>query len=188
MTTLAPKFERVLLAGEFVELGPHMRALPTDRQRLFVLRFADLPPGRGRAVKAARLAGFGRPDGASNKNTMAALTSRLLADPRISQAMAEVGRQRLGALGLTALSAACAVLENPKHASHAKVIATILSHAFPTEHNIAVSHTYNPPPAATEEVLRRIEEIAAAVGVNIAALPPLLIDVTPAPAEEPEPA
>src|SRR5690349_18947975 len=48
-----------LPAVDGTEWGPCMKALASDKHRMFVLALYQVPPGYGANVKAAKMAGFG---------------------------------------------------------------------------------------------------------------------------------
>jgi hypothetical protein len=61
--------KRKSLAENWGQLGPAMRALPSNRWRAFVEFYLLEEPGHGAQAAAARKAGFGRSD--SKPSTMA---------------------------------------------------------------------------------------------------------------------
>lgn len=78
-------------------LGPAMRALPTDRMRLFVVAMHELAArGENSMAEAAKAAGYGTPT--TTLNAYQVTGHRLAHDERVQLAMREEGERRLGAL------------------------------------------------------------------------------------------
>ncbi|OAF11775.1 hypothetical protein AYJ54_07905 [Bradyrhizobium centrolobii] len=155
------------------EDGPAMKALPTDRHRLFVRALYQVKPGHGAQVKAARMAGWGSPT--STPKTMSVIASRLAHDPRVQAALYEEDQKRIRATAPRAIKALAALVEDPKHRDHARGIAMVLDrlHPIETTHKVTVEHEASSSMKATAEVMERILALAARAGV------PAMIDVTP---------
>lgn len=78
------------------EWGPAMQALPTERQRAYVVARFEVTPGRGAQVRAAKLAGYGTP--ASTAKALSVIASRIENDERVQSAIEEEGRRRFRTL------------------------------------------------------------------------------------------
>jgi phage terminase small subunit len=158
--------------------GPAMLALPTDRHRAFVRALYTIRPGHGARVKAAKLAGFGCET--STPQSMATIASRLNHDDRILAAIEEEDKKYLRGNAPRAISALGRLIEDPRHRDHARGIAMVLDRVHPAEttHMVKVQHDATPALRATAEVLARIAQLAASVGLDVRKMPPL-IDITP---------
>lgn len=155
------------------EYGPAMKALPTDRHRRFVEALYAVKPGHGAQVRAARLAGWGKPE--STPETMSVIASRLAHDERVQAALREEDQKRLRAAAPRAISALQNLVESPSHRDHARGIAMLLDRVHPSEtsHKVKVEHEAGPSMRAVASVTARIMELAARACV------PAMIDVTP---------
>jgi hypothetical protein len=154
-------------------LGEAMRRLPTDRHRLFVnFLFSVRPPGRGAPVKAAKAAGYGKPG--TNARTWSAIAARLMADPRVSDAIQEVGKQYVAALGPQAVASLEALLSDSTHRHHAKAVGMVINLLAPATslHTVSVRHEAGPTLVESTAVLERIASLAARFSVNLPAPPP----------------
>jgi phage terminase small subunit len=160
---------------------PAMEALD-DRRKRFVLLLFSTEFGHGAQSQAARLAGFGTDK--STAKTMAVIGSQLAAEPRIQAALVEMGRLHLTAAVPLAVKALIRLLQNPKHRDHARAIDAVLSRTYPTQtsHHLKIE-TNSRITISADQALARIRELAAAVGVDVSGLPPL-IDVQPQPKPE----
>lgn len=168
----APIILKTVIADQG-DLGPAMQALPTDRQRAFVV--AMLQYGMRGYGKAALAAGFTGDD-----NTLRVTGHRLAHDARIQEAIREEGQRMLGAsvgLGVDFLTA---TLENPIASTKDRLRAVELLFnrtGLPaqTEHKVTVEHKMS-----EEEKELRIAELAKKHGLNIdELLGQKLVDVTP---------
>jgi hypothetical protein len=146
------------------EWGPAMAALPTDKQRGFVVALFLAPKKRGALIHAARAAGYGT--GTSTNKSLSVMAARLVADERVQEAIVEESRKRLRGLAPSAIAAIESLVNNPKHKDHGRALDMVLSRADPvvTTHNISVSHKRELSPLALAKVLERIEELASKVG------------------------
>ena len=164
--------ELALLEPVDAKDGPAMLALPTDRHRAFVRALYTIRPGHGARVKAAKLAGFGCET--STPQSMATI------------AIEEEDKKYLRGNAPRAISALGRLIEDPRHRDHARGIAMILDRVHPAEttHFVKVQHDSTPALRATADVLERIAQLAASVGLDVAKMPPL-IDVTPTRKAEP---
>lgn len=158
------------------ELGPAMLALPTDKQRAFVMALYsdddDVPPkGEGLYLFAAKAAGFGT-ETSSNKS-LSVIASRLLRSPRVRAAIAEYSHTTLRAIPPEAVRALRAVIRDPKHRDHMRAINAIIDRVDPLEHVVKLTDDRPPSIEATAAVLDRMEQLARRAGLL---LPPTTID------------
>jgi hypothetical protein len=89
------KLTELLPVVEGAEWGAAMKALPSDRHRMFVLSLYQVRPGHGAQVRAAKLAGFGT--STSSPASWAAISPRLAHDEKIQAALAEEDQKRIRA-------------------------------------------------------------------------------------------
>lgn len=155
-----------------------MRALPTERQRAFVVALFDEEAplkGDGLFLYAARKAGYGAADGSSTDKALSVIASRLVHDARVQAAIAEYSHSTLRTVAPEAIRALKQVIRDPKHRDHLKAIAAIADRVDPIEQKQTLTIEDNRPPSieATERVLKRIEELARSAGL----LPRPVIDV-----------
>ena len=164
--------------------GPKMQALPTDRHRAFVRALYEVKPGFGFGVKAAKLSGWGCEN--SSAQSMATIASRLMHDERVLEAIHEEDRKRIRASAPRAIRSLQSLLEDSTHREHGRAIGMVLDRVHPAEttHMVKVQHEAGPALRATADVLARIAQLAASVGLDVAKMPPL-IDVTPTRKAEP---
>ena len=157
--------------------GPKMQVLPTDRHRAFVRALYDVKPGFGFAVKAARLSGWGTET--SSPQSMATISSRLMHDERVLEAIHEEDQKRIRASAPRAIRALSHLIETPSHKDFARGIAMVLDRVHPAEtvHNVKMNHDVTPAFQDTVQVLARIAELAAKYCGPMAALPaPIVIE------------
>src|SRR5690242_4679744 len=135
MTALAKRKQEI-----WGELGPAMRALPSNRWRAFVECLLLEPPGHGAATHAARRAGFGH--ARTSPLNMAKIASRLMRDERIIDAIREESRKLLRAGAPDAAKALLNLVRNPEHPHHARGIAMVLARTDPEvqQHDLQISH------------------------------------------------
>lgn len=154
--------------------GPKMAALNPKRQG-FVCALFDCPTQKGRLLWAAKVAGYGT--STSSNDSLCAIASRLCADERVRDAIAEEGYRRLRVLSPGAISALERIIGDPKNKNHVRGISMVLERADPvtTNTNVTVSHTDPVPPLAIEKALKRIEELALRAGL---VSPPKIIEGT----------
>jgi hypothetical protein len=105
------------------------------------------------AVGAARLAGY--TDRGGNESASLRVTAhRMMQDPKILDAIEECTRATLRGLAPVAVSRAKAILEDPKHSYHARMIETVLDRTgffAKSEHTMRVEHSVD---------VRELEELA----------------------------
>ncbi len=150
--------------------GPKMLALPTDRQRAFVVALYDEDAplkGDGLLIYAAREAGFGNAEGTSTNKALSVIANRLIQNPRIQASIAEYSHSTLRAVAPEAIAALKAVIRDPKHRDHMRAIAAIADRVDPIEqtHVHKIEDHRAPTPAMTEKVLQRIEELMRLAGL-----------------------
>jgi hypothetical protein len=122
------------------EWGPCMKALKSDRHRMFVLALYQIPPGYGANVKAAKIAGFGTMT--SSAKSWSVIATRLAHDEAILAALHEEDQKRIRASAPRAIRALQGLLEDPTAKDHARGIAMVLDRVHPTEthHHVEVRH------------------------------------------------
>jgi hypothetical protein len=128
-------------------VGPKMAALREERRRRFAFIMGC---GEMNGRQAAIDAGYADSAGGSAKVT----ACELMQDPRIIAAVNEVARKVLDGLAPLAIKAAKAILVNPKHPHHARMIETMLDrtgYVAETAHKVTVEHTVD---------MRELEELA----------------------------
>lgn len=113
-----------------------MQALRDDRQRRFAYAMAH---GGLTPTEAARQAGY------SDHLEAAKVTAHhLMHNTKMLDAIEEASFLVLRSLGPVAIKAAMAILENPNHRAHARIIETVLDRtgfSAKTEHTVTVQHT-----------------------------------------------
>src|SRR5262245_11038244 len=170
------KFSGTPLVGEIneAELGPAMRAL-TPKQRRFVLELQRGPAGYGSAVRAVRAAGYGTPT--SSNTALRVEAHRVLHNPKIQEALREVGGKIIRAEAFQSIQTTAAIARNPRHKDQLKANLALMDRggfAVETVHRVEVEHDHKHSIRATPEVLERIRQLALAAGLNPAALPPTI--------------
>lgn len=181
------------MSGEVVKLppvsqwGPAMRALPTDRQRLFVCAMLEI--GGRSFTEAAKLAGY---EVGSNPQTIRVTGSRLAHDPDVLAAMDEESAKRLRSNRVLAVSTLEMIIKNgAKDSDRLKAIEMLLNrtglHAM-SEHKVTTSDGSR----TDEELVKRLKHLAKESGMDEMALLRQagyvdVIDVTPE-MQEPAPA
>jgi phage terminase small subunit len=117
-----------------------MKALKSDRHRMFVLALYQIPSGYGANVKAAKLAGFGTKT--SSAKSWSVIATRLAHSEDILAALHEEDQKRIRASAPRAIRALQGVIEDPTHRDHTRGIAMILDRVHPAEtrHHVEVRH------------------------------------------------
>jgi phage terminase small subunit len=151
--------KRRSLAENWGQLGPAMRALPSNRWRAFVEFYLLEEPGHGAQAAAARKAGFGR--SASKPSTMARIASRLMRDERVVAALAEESKKIVRGGAPEASKALLALVRDPSHKDHARAIGMVLARTDPevTRNDINVNHRIIDPDQEAVEELRALREL-----------------------------
>jgi nucleotide-binding universal stress UspA family protein len=160
-----------LAPGDGADWGPKMKALPSDRHRIFVLSLYQIPRGHGAQVKAAKMAGFGT--ATTSANSWSVIASRLAHDDKILEALREEDERRIRASAPRAIRALEHLIETPDHKDHGRAIGMVLDRVHPAEttHTLKVEHRV-PVMVATAEVLERIAKLAARAGLDPLRLAP----------------
>jgi hypothetical protein len=148
-------------ADDLPEYGPKMAALANDKRRAFVLALFRAPRGKGQVLWAARMAGYGTPT--SSEKCLGAIGSRLKADETVQDAIDEVCRNEIRALGPDAIMGVRELIKDKSHRDHGRALGMIIDRIAPvtTNHNVNLRDDRIKPEKVTEQVLARIEEIAA---------------------------
>jgi len=162
-----------LPAVDGTEWGPCMKALASDKHRMFVLALYQIKPGYGANVKAAKMAGFGT--ATSSAKSWSVIASRLAHDEKILAAIHEEDQKRIRASAPRAIQALHNLIEDPTAKDHARGIAMVLDRVHPLEtvQRVTVEHQASSSLRATAEVFERIMALAARANV------PPMIDITP---------
>jgi phage terminase small subunit len=173
------KYSAAPLVREIDEgsLGPAMRVL-TPKQRRFVLELQRGPAGYGSAVRAVRAAGYGT--ATSSSTAMRVEANRVLHNPKVQEALREVGGRIIRAEAFQSIQTTAAIARNPKHKDQLKANLALMDRGgfgVETVHHVEVAHSHRHSVEATPQVLERIRQLALAAGLNPAALPPT-IDAT----------
>ncbi len=160
-----------LAPGDGAEWGPAMKALPSDRHRVFVLSLYEVPRGYGAQVKAAKMAGFGT--STTSAKSWSVIASRLAHDEKILAAMREEDERRIRASAPRAIRALAHLIEDPDHRDHGRAIGIVMDRTHPVEtrHTVAVEHRV-PVLVATAEVMARIAKLATRAGLDPLRLAP----------------
>lgn len=142
--------------------GPAMRALG-PMQRRFVLAILADPFGNG--ARWARAAGY------SDASEAAKVTAhRLLHDPKVEAAIAEMTREQLNVLGpVLATAGLIRIARNAKHPKHFQALEALANRTGfheTSEHRVSVHHTDRTGVAMAE----RIRALAVQLGMDPAAL------------------
>ena len=142
-------------AANWGELGPAMRALPSDRWRAFVEHLVL----QGSQADAARKAGFG--SSRSRALTMAKIGYRLARDERIMAAVAEESRKVLRLGAPAAARALLNMVNNPEHKGHERAVMALVDRVDPTTtlQNISVTHRVIDPDQEALEEYRALLEL-----------------------------
>src|SRR5262245_55563876 len=101
----------VMVMPSVEDMGPAMRAL-TPKQRRFVLELARGPVGYGSGVRAAR-ASYGTPT--SSSRAMRVQAHRAIHNPKIQEALREVGGRIIRAEAFEAIHTTAAIARDRRH-------------------------------------------------------------------------
>lgn len=155
-----------------------MQALADDRRRKFAFFMAC---GELSGPEAARAAGYSDPG--KDSSSIRGQVHTLMHDPNVLDAIEEAARKVLRGLAPLAIRKAKAILEDPKHPHHGRMIETIMDrtgHFARTEHKVTVEHTVDT--AELESLARRL---ALEAGIDPARLigrnDPKMIEHEPTP-------
>ena len=143
-----------------IELGPKMQAC-NERERAFVWFYVT--DDDGNATEAARKAGY--TDHGGNDVTVRVAACRLMHRERVLAALEEVGTKAFRGLLVPAVRATRSMINNPKHADHAKTVLSTLSRLGKSERsgldvNVSGEITHNHTDSAIED-LRRLMQLGA---------------------------
>jgi hypothetical protein len=167
----------------------------TEKQRKFVanLFLPGLPPrGQGRHAMAARLAGYGKPDGSSNPRTINAIAHNLVSDKKVQAAIKEYTKGAIATLAPEAVAAILEMVEDKNHKDRAKVAMSVLDRIDPAPRPPLVQiEQHTNITVSPDQMIARIRELSAKHGMDGDALlagrlPRELLDLraVPVPAAE----
>jgi hypothetical protein len=134
------------------------------RERKFVWEYLR---NRGNASAAAKEAGYA--ENAKHPHYIRVQGHRMLHRKKIAEAIDEVAKRHFGNLLVPAVSAAEAIISNPKHPQHAAVVLSMLSRlglTERTEHTMTVEHK----DLGRAEMLARIGQLARELELDPARL------------------
>jgi hypothetical protein len=149
--------------------GPKMAALASGKQQEFVAAlYSDEAPakGAGLLIFAARQAGYGNAAGTSSNKALSVIANRLIHDDRVQAAIAEFSHAAVRAISPEAVRAVRDLIRNGKR-DKLKAAVAVLDRVVPieTRATLTIEDNRPPSPAAIENVLARIEELARRAGV-----------------------
>lgn len=149
--------------------GPKMLALPTDKQRAFVIALYDEEApihGEGLLTYAATRA-YAKPDGTSSNGSLRATAGRLIQDQRIQAAIAEYSHSVVRAVAPEAIAALKKVIRDPKHRDHMRAISAVADRVLPIEQSATLKiEDRRPTQEITAAVLARIEDLFRRAGLS----------------------
>jgi hypothetical protein len=153
--------KRKSVAENWGQLGPCMRALPSNQWRAFVEFYLLEEPGHGAQAAAARKAGFGRKS--SPPSSLAHTASRLMRDDRVVAALAEESKKIVRGGAPEASKALLALVRDPNHKDHARAIGMVLARTDPevTHASLNITHKIVDPDQEAIEELRALRELGA---------------------------
>jgi hypothetical protein len=143
------------------EWGEAMKALPSDRWRSFVEFYLLEGPKHGAQTRAARAAGFGKPN--SKGLTISRIALRLMSDLRIQAAIAEEARKLLRAGAPEAAQAVLNGVRDPTHRDHARFVSMLLDRSDTVETYATVHHTIE-----VDHNAAALEQLALMKRLNVA--------------------
>ena len=134
-----------------------MRALPNDMWRAAaVARFVVKGGKRGRNTAAVRVAGFGNAEGTTTPNSMKNIAFRIFHDPRMLEALHELGEQFLKHGVPDAINAVYEIMDDKRSrgADRLKAAQIFIDRAHPVEslHRVTVEHKIDYQRQALEEL------------------------------------
>jgi hypothetical protein len=143
------------------QLGPAMRALPSEQWRAFVEYYLLEKPGYGAQTAAARRAGFGT--SRTTPLNMARIASRLMRDDRILAALSEEAKKIVRGGAPEAARALIGLIRDPTHKDHARGIAMVLARTDPevSQHDLQIIHKIIDPDEEALEELRAARRLGA---------------------------
>jgi phage terminase small subunit len=137
----------------------------TAKQRRFVLELKCGPVGYGSEVRAARAAGYGP----TTDGCMRRIAHQVLHHPKVQDALREVGGKLIRAAAFQSIRNTEAIANDLNHRDCLRANLALLDRGFPAEtfHTVLVQKTTPETLViASEEVLRRIGELAARAGLD----------------------
>lgn len=140
-----------------------MLALKDERWRKFAWLMAC---GERSAAEAARQAGY-----SDVKEAAKVRGHYLMHNPAVLEAIQEASRKVLSGLAPLAIRSARAILEDPKHSQHARMIETVLDRTgffAKTEHKVLVEHSVD---------VRELEDLARRLAAEAGIEPGRLLGV-----------
>ena len=163
-------------AADIPPFGPKMLAL-SEKRRLFVCRLFDEDAplhGEGLLLYAVRASGYGTPT--STRASLSVIASRIAHAAPVQAAIAEFSRNAIRAISPEAVRAVRAAIRDPKAKDHLRAVVAVLDRVDPPEqrHVLTVADDVAPTIEATQKVLDRINELAAAAGLQLPAPPPVI--------------
>ena len=141
------------------QLGPAMRALPSDRMRAFVVAMTSQAMRKKSYAAAAHEAGYTGSD-----QTLQVTGHRLAHDERIQAALREEGERRLGSLVPIATAALAEILIGGKTQSRLRAIQMVLNRTGlneKTEHKVTVTRELT-----EQEQINEAISIAERLGID----------------------
>ena len=146
---------------EGLELGPAMSRL-NERQQKFVMAMLQ---GNGSMKRAAMLAGY--PDNPENPNQIEVTAHRLSHDPKVQEAIREVGLKSMTAASLVAVKTLIEISMDPtaERKDRIKASDSILDRTgLPktTEHKTIVTHRDE----TSDEMVKQLTQLAKSFGMD----------------------
>jgi hypothetical protein len=129
-----------------------MRQL-TVKMRKFVLELACGPSGYGSLVRAAKAAGYGTAK--STESAIKVSAHRVLYDPRVQEALREVGGKLLRTEAFLGINVLVAIARDPTHKDRLKAAVELMNRggfAAVTHHTVTVEHKIDYTKQALEEL------------------------------------
>jgi hypothetical protein len=166
-----------ITSEDLPDYGPRMAALK-PKHRAFVSAYFDDRAGssvKARLIFAAATAGYGGEKTKNNPRNLEYLGWRVSSYPEVNAAMEEEGRRRNRLVLPIAITAARAVLADPKHRDHGKLVLYYLSLIDPPAATLDLKVEHVPPSLETMEAVKaRIAALAASVGAAVLASPAVI--------------
>jgi hypothetical protein len=145
------------------EMGPAMRALPNDKWRKFCLYLCNGPvnsAGNTKYVDALRASGLAQDSDADNQKRHA---WQLAHDNRLIAAVLEESRRYLRGLSPVAVNAMEAIIANPGHRDHGRILTWLGDRLDPvvSKQTIEVTHRHVDPDQEALEEIRALRQLGA---------------------------
>jgi hypothetical protein len=131
-----PKNDALRVPIDLKGLGPKMRALPNDRWRAAAVARYMVKPGRGPGggnTGAARAAGFGNAEGTTTPSSMKATAYKVFHDPRMLEALHELGEQYLKQGVPDAIAVVYEIMGDKRHKDRLKAAQIFIDRAHPVQ-------------------------------------------------------